>query len=300
MRTVSSLFRILVLPGLTVAAAVGGTPVEATGIALAVPFQDGVLAVTWGWAELLFVRAGEPPVPAASSLEDSRPCSPPSTFGDTAALCVRRADGDYVLSFTPAGGTMEYGPYNDCGAPVFDGSGSLWFTADGFLYNDGTSTGLALEAHTISPDSSGGWLAYCDRNDRLCLMETIGGETRVLASNRRFFAPQFITIGRKTCLLSSSLEGEIVLTSASTGAGVTLARGSHPCWWSDREILLYSVTEDDGHRLTSADIWHVSPGGTPAPVAVSEDALEIQPFVMEEKVMAVDAATGSLLQLPDP
>lgn len=300
MRTVSTLFMILVLPGLTVAATEGGPPVEASGIALAVPFQDGVLAVTWGWRELLFVRAGEPSVPAAASLEDSRPCSPPSTFGNTAALCVRREDGDYVLSFTPEGETTEFGPFRDCGAPVFDGSGILWFTADGSLYRNGASTGLALEAHTISVDSSGGRLAYCDRNDRLCLMETSGGESRVLASDRRFFAPQFISIGRKTCLLSSSLEGEIVMTSVSTGASVTMAVGSHPFWWSARGMLLYSVTEDDGHRLTSADIWHLSPGGTPAPVTVSEEVLEISPFVMEEKLMAIDAATGSLLLLPDP
>lgn len=297
-RTVSILFRILLLPGLT--AAEGGTPVEASGLALAVPFQDGVLAVTWGWGELLFVRAGEPPVPAAVFPEDSRPCSPPSTFEETAALCVRREDGDLVLTFTPEGGTTEYGPFHDCGAPVFDGSGSLWFTADGLLYRNGASTGLALEAHTISVDSSGGSVAYCDGNDRLCLMETTGGEPRVLASDRRFFAPQFITVGRKTCVLSSSLEGDIVMTSVTTGAGVTLARGSHPFWWPSRDMLLYSVTEDDGHRLTSADIWHLSPGGVPAPVTVSEDVLEIHPFVTEGKVMAIDAATGSLLRLPEP
>mgnify|MGYP006278273721 CR=1 FL=1 len=298
MRTVSTLFIFLLLPGLT--AAQGGTPFEVSGLALAVPFRDGVLAVTWGWGELIFVRPGEPPVPAADLPEDSRPCSPPSTFDDTAALCVRRDDGDYVLTFTLEGGKTEYGPFHDCGAPVFDGSGSLWFTADGLLHRNGASTGTALEAHTISVDSSGGRVAYCDRNDRLCLMETAGGEPTVLDSDRRFFAPRFITAGRKTCLLSSSLEGDIVLTSVSTGAGVTLAGGSHPFWWNSRDMLLYSVTEDDGHRLTSADIWHVSPGGVPAPLAVSEDVLEIHPFVWEGRVMAIDASTGSLLQLPEP
>lgn len=300
MRTVPALFAVLLLPGLTAAEAEDGTPFEVSGIALAVPFQDGVLAVTWGWGELLFTRAGEPPVPAAFLPEGSRPCSPPSVFGDTAALCVRREDGDYVLTFTPEGGAVEYGPFLDCGSPVFDGSGSIWFTADGRLYRNGASTGPALEAHTISVDSSGERVTYCDGNDRLCLMETAGGEPRILASDRRYFAPQFITAGRKTCILSSSLEGDIVMTSVSTGTGVALAGGSHPFWWPSRDMLLYSVTEDDGHRLTSADIWSLSPGGIPAPVAVSEDVLEIHPFVTEGSVMAIDAATGSILQLPDP
>ncbi len=295
-------FALLALTVVTVSGIADGTGarLEAAGLSLAVPFSDGVLAVPWGSSELLFIGPGESPEPIPIIWEEARPCSPPSTFGNSAAICMERQGYRFILLFSTVGEPTEYGPYLECGAPVFDGGGSVWYTADGMLMVDDVPTGHQLDAHTISVDPSGNIVVYCDGDDRLCLLETESGENRILSSCCRFYAPTVVLFGGETFIISSTLEGYIYMTSPRNGDSIQLARGSYPFWWSGGGILLYSVTEDDGHNITSSEIWAHRPGWLPFRITSSPLVHEIMPLVLKDVLMAIDADTGSLLTLSQP
>ncbi|MBN2587794.1 MAG: hypothetical protein JXA64_00035 [Candidatus Fermentibacteraceae bacterium] len=295
-------FSLLALVVLTASGTIDGTEdrLEATGLSLAVPFCDGVLAVPWGYGELLFIGPGESPEPFPIIWGEARPCSPPSTSGDCAAICLERQGHEFILLFSIAGESKEYGPYLECGAPVFDGEGSVWFTADGMLMVDGVPTGHQLDAHTISVDPPGNIVVYCDGDDRLCLLETESGGNRILSSCSRFYAPSVVDFGGETFIISSTLEGYICMTCPRSGDSTRLARGSHPFWWSGGGFLLYSVTEDDGHNITSSEIWAHRPGWLPFRMTSSPSVHEIMPLVLNDVLMAIDSDTGSLLTLPQP
>ena len=98
-------------------------------------------------------------------------------------------------------------------------------------------------------------------------------------------------------ILSPTLEGVLHLVSAE-GRDTPLVRGTQPFWWEDKGLLLYSVTEDDGHEITSSDIWACRPGRAEYRLTSSPGVNEIMPFVQGGTLMAIDAETGSLLSLP--
>lgn len=269
------------------------------GLALIVPFDRGILAVPWGYGSILFLErensAGSVPWP----WNESWCCSAPSSCGDLAAVCVNLEASEYILLFSPDSIIEVYGPYDIGGKPVFDDAGNLWFTADGYLHRNGISTGIELESHTISVDASGTQVVFCDNSDRICVLNTDDEEVSVLASGFRFYSPVFVTGLRTTLIVSPTLEGEIVKVSSADGACTSLAVGSHPFWWEDRGTILYSVTSDDGHQITSGDIWMVSLEGVSRQITFTPDIHEILPVVAGSTVYAIEAVTGSLVAIPD-
>lgn len=295
MRTLSMILLLIVAP-LTWGSAVTGPG----GLALAVPFNGGLLAIPWGWNELQAFSGDGEAIQLPLDLDGVRPISAPAVFDDMAAIAFRTGEPEYIATFTLEGTHCEYGPYSDCGAPAFDGTGRLWFTADGSLFVSGQRTPNTVDAHTICPDSSGLAMVYCDEEDRLRILDTVTGTDRVIHSQHRCYAPVFIVFGEGRKILSPTLEGSIIMVSPSDGSWRELARGSHPFWWADEELVLYSVTEDDGHNITSAEIWGVAPGGAPRPLSSTEDLDEIQPFVFRGCVMAIDAGSGSIVRVGGP
>jgi len=269
------------------------------GLALIVPFDRGILAVPWGYGSILFLErensAGSVPWP----WNESRCCSAPSSSGDLAAVCVNLEASEYILFFSPDSIIEVYGPYDKGGKPVFDDAGNLWFTADGYLHTNGVSTGIELESHTISVGASGTQIVFCDSSDRICILNTDDEEVSVLASGFRFYSPVFVTDSRTALIISPTLQGEIVKVSPADGACTPLAVGSHPFWWEDRGTILYSVTSDNGHQITSGEIWMVSLEGVSRQITFTPDIHEIHPVVVDSSVYAIEAATGSLVAIPD-
>lgn len=269
------------------------------GLALIIPFNNGMLAVPWGYGRVLYLESENTARAVPCSWDESRCCSAPSSFEDSAALCVRRSGSEYILLFSPDSIIEAYGPYEKGGKPVFDSLGNLWFTADGYLHENGISTGIELESHTISTDASGVRVVFCDSSDRICILNTDDGVVSVLASDYRFYNPVFVTFEGSDLIVSSSLEGEIVKVSPADGACTSLDEGSHPFWWDDRESVLYSVTSDDGLQITSGEIWLVSPDGVNQRITFTPDIHEIHPVVVDSTVYAINAASGSLVAVPN-
>jgi hypothetical protein len=176
---------------------------------------------------------------------------------------------------------------------------TLWFTADGCLHKNGVSTGIELESYTVSVDVSGVRVAFCDNSDRICVLNTDDGEVSVLASEYRFYNPAFVTFEGSDLIVSPTLEGQIVMVSLADGVCTSLANGTHPFWWEDRESVLYSVTSDNGLKITSGEIWLVSPDGISQQITSTPCIHEIHPVVADGTVYAIDAASGSLVTVPN-
>jgi len=272
----------------------------AGGYALAAPSSSGYWAMTWGFGELHHVdRDGNAtvidfPSPGWTSV------SALAVSGDTAALRVSRSAYDMVLVITGDSITEEYGPYSRAGAPVFSRSRDLWFTADGTLHRNGISTGTALDAYTIAVDGNGSRVAFCDEADRLLMLNINSGDTRILAEHRRFYSPMFISFGAEQYLISPSLDGEILLLDPESGARRVLAEGTHPCWMEEEGLLLYSVTEDDGHMITSGEIWAADLKGNRRRLTFTPEVHEILPFCSGGVIEALNAETGAVVQVEGP
>lgn len=57
-----------------------------------------------------------------------------------------------------------------------------------------------------------------------------------------------------------------------------LGRGANGCWSSDREWILYTITEDDGHYLTASDIYIIRWDGTEKnQLTYTQDLIEVNP-----------------------
>ncbi|MCX8091482.1 MAG: hypothetical protein N3I86_11250 [Verrucomicrobiae bacterium] len=57
-----------------------------------------------------------------------------------------------------------------------------------------------------------------------------------------------------------------------------LARGHHPAWSPDSLKLVFDVARDDGHRITSSDLWLINADGSElTPLTQTPDALETEP-----------------------
>ncbi|MCK5115355.1 MAG: hypothetical protein KAR44_02070 [Candidatus Aegiribacteria sp.] len=272
---------------------------DGPGLALITPFNIGILAVPWDYGSALYLEGGK----AARSIpwhwDESTRCSVPSSCGDSAAICINRNALDYIVLFTSDSLLDLYGPFTNAGMAAFDGFGNIWFTADGFLYRNGISTEIELESHTVAVDHSGSRIAFCDSSDRICLLNTSSGESSVLASDYRFYSPLFVSSGGTVVIVTSSLEGEIVKVSPDDGTCTSLAEGSMPFWWKEMGVLLYSVTSDDGHTITSGEIWKVSLEGENQQITFSSGVHEIHPIALDVAVFAIDAITGSLITVPD-
>lgn len=271
-----------------------------SGLVLITPFDGGILAVPAGYENILYLERGNTAGYIPWPWDESVCCSAPSSHGNSAAVCVSSGGSEYILLFSPDSVLEVYGPYGKGGKPVFNSMGNLWFTADGYLHENGISTGIELESsHTISVDASGNLVAFCDNRDRICILNTDDEEVSVLASGYRFYDPAFVTFEGSDLIVSPTLEGEIVKMSPADGICTSLANGSHPFWLQDRGSILYSVTSDDGLRITSGEIWLVSLDGVNQQISFTPDIHEIHPIVAGGTVYAIDATSGFLVAVPD-
>ncbi len=269
-----------------------------SGLALITPLGSGILAIPWGYGSALYLERENAARSIPWQWDESTRSSAPSSYGDSAAICINRSGSDYVVLFSPDSLLELYGPFTKGGRVVFDGIGNLWFTADGYLYRNGISTGLELESHTVSVDPSGIQVAFCDSNDRICILNTSDGISSILSSDYRFYSPEFVSCEGTVVIVSPTLEGIIVKVSPEDGTCASLAEGSMPFWWKEMETILYSMTSDDGHRITAGEIWSVSPGGVNQQLTFSSDIHEIHPIALDGTVFAINAVTGSLIPVP--
>ncbi len=156
------------------------------------------------------------------------------------------------------------------GAPWVSTSGDLWYTNDGFLFKNGISTGMDVQAFSVSVEDD--QVAFTDRNDNLHI-NTLGCESDRTVQGYRFYSPIVLSGGD---VIAPTLTGEIIYL-ASDGSLMVVGKGEQPSWSYNNEGLFYCVSEDDGHTVTQADIWFVKPGGEPVRITDTPNILETRP-----------------------
>jgi len=186
-------------------------------------------------------------------------------------------------------GVKVLGPYSDAGAPVWDGAGVLWFTAEGSLLRNCTPVGAPLDAYSISVSRQGDRVVYTDRDDRIMVMSVATGSVEVVSDDYRFYGPFFTPCGD---IVSPSMDGGIWLFSGDAAQYVD--QGEQPVWWPSQECILFIRTADDGMQLLSSDLWTWTPEGGSRRLTETPGLLETNPTPSDEGVFFVDAAVGSV------
>ncbi len=190
------------------------------------------------------------------------------TFGDLKLVYISSSRG--VVMHDILSGESVVLCEGPTGAPWLSLSGDLWYTNDGLLYKNNISTGIGIQAFSVSVED--GFVAFTDRNDNLHIT-TLGSESDRIVQGYRFYSPTVLSGGD---VIAPTLTGEIIYLP-SDGSLMVVGSGEQPCWSYREEGLFYCVSEDDGHTVTGADIWFVKPGGEPVEITSTPDVLETRP-----------------------
>jgi Tol biopolymer transport system component len=170
----------------------------------------------------------------------------------------------------------------EVGVPVWFPNGRLGFTYQGnFLITDQSGTVLesiaGISSHITALSSDGQWLLYNDGDDRMWAYHLTDGERfQATPDGRRFFNP--VWSPSDPVAVINELGGPFYLLDIAAGALTKLDDGNHYAWSPDGERIIYDVTEDDGYRITAAEICTIRPDGTGRTVLTdTEDRLEMYP-----------------------
>lgn len=210
-------------------------------------------------------------------------------FGDLKLFCISSSRG-LMQTDMLTGETSVVCP-GRTGAPWFDSEGNLWYTRNGSLYRWNEEVNGSVPAFHVSVEN--GIAAYTDRNDRLRILTLENGRERVV-QGYRFYAPRVTPSGE---VIAPTLTGEIVYLP-SDGSLLVVGSGEQPCWSSELQGLFYSVSTDDGHELTGADLWFTLPGESPVRLTSTPDVYETNPECSGTSVWYTDYAAGTVHCVP--
>jgi hypothetical protein len=230
---------------------------------------------------------GTPGVIHADELGCDRFYRPVESPDGNAVAVWAGADNRNCIVVVNKDGYEVMGPWERAGLPCWDCSGNLWFTAQGELLRNGEYAGQPLSAHHISISPGEERVVFTDRTDRLISMDIASGSVDTLSNDFRYFAPFFINEDE---IVSPSLDGGIILFQ--NGYPVSIDSGEQPVWWQDRNSLIYVKTTDDGHAITSSDIWMWRPEGGSESLGETPGIIEMNPAPASGGILYVDIVTG--------
>ena len=148
----------------------------------------------------------------------------------------------------------------------------------------------------VQPRSASGPLPVMALGAELVRFDAAAGESRVIDTVE----------GRKLNLALSPdggrmafeiMGGHLWVTDTDGGRPVDLGVGNRPSWSPGGDRLAYTITEDDGHQILSADIYVVNADGSgKALLRASDDVLEMHPaWSPDGRYIAYDdLATGRI------
>lgn len=90
-----------------------------------------------------------------------------------------------------------------------------------------------------------------------------------------YFSPQTSPDG--DAVAAPGLSGKLYVADFAGGAPIDLGMGQNPAWSPDGRYLVYEIVTDDGHDLTSCDLWMASRDGKWKQQLTSTDGLERYP-----------------------
>ncbi|HNM45393.1 MAG TPA: hypothetical protein PKH51_00085 [Candidatus Sumerlaeota bacterium] len=120
------------------------------------------------------------------------------------------------------------------------------------LNSDGTvdSTGAAAQNQQ----------AYSE-NDAIYVRTPEGGTVPITSSDDKYFNPVVSPDG-KSVVYQGLTTGLYMANADGSGEPVYIGRGNNAVWAPDSSGVIFDVTTDDGHMLTSGDLYYVDVDGT--------------------------------------
>jgi len=276
-------------------------PVEGTGDFHAIellPFGEGIAATGHAGSRLLVLDGELRPALDLTAEELGvdwfRYIAANPVEGDLWVLA--EDEGPFLLRFDRE--TLEdTGGYRaeQMSNPVVDGSGRLWFSSGGSLYRDFADLRLPVCTSQLAVSSDGERLAWVDGEDRVWRAAVADFEPELL-EERRSMAPFYLPTS--PVLVVPLLEGGFAMHMPD-GTVLEIEEGMQPSWCPEPEGVVYCVSRDDGHSITESDLYLAAITGEVLRLTETPEALETNPSVYDEGIVAVDAANGYLIVVPD-
>jgi len=131
-----------------------------------------------------------------------------------------------------------------------------------FLANNAVGTSAAAFAALV-PASSGkpsGKALFTNSDNEMWVVDENGDLKKLdVGDEAGVYSPQTSPTG--DAVAAPGLSGNLYVADTSTGQYVNFGTGQNPTWSPDGRFLIYEVVTEDGHDLTSSELWIASRDG---------------------------------------
>jgi len=128
-------------------------------------------------------------------------------------------------------------------------------------YLIGASTAAFAALIPASSGKSSGKDIITNANNEVWTIDENGDMKKLLdvKDESGFFSPQTSPAG--DAVAAQGLSGKLYVANMTGGQYVDLGKGQNPAWSPDGRYLIYEVASDNGHDITSSDLWITSRDG---------------------------------------
>ena len=155
---------------------------------------------------------------------------------------------------------------------------------DALQFRDGRETRL-LNAHTgveLAPQTATRPYVYQLRDDIYL------NSRKLTNGDGQYFLPQLSPDGQK--VIYQELARGLRVTDLTSGVTTNLGQGNDPAWSPDSKFVVFSVTADDGHNITAAELYLADLSGRRRQLTDTPELLEMNPaWSPDGKFIAFDA-----------
>jgi|GEM_PF-400615 len=122
----------------------------------------------------------------------------------------------------------------------------------------GFACALASQAAAGKPSKG----VYLDSESQIWVVDENGNRRKLIdvEDEPGYCAPEQSPDGSKYAV--EGFSGNLYVTDARGGEPINLGEGHNPSWSPDGRYVIFEVTTDDGHVITSSDLWVASADGS--------------------------------------
>ncbi|MCL6518217.1 MAG: hypothetical protein K6T99_00115 [Armatimonadetes bacterium] len=140
-----------------------------------------------------------------------------------------------------------------------------------------TFTSFACALSSEAADGKPGSGVYVDSESQIWIVDENGNRRKLIdvEGEPGYCPPTESPQGDKYCVEGYS--GNLYVVDPRGGTPVNLGEGHNPSWSPDGRYVIFEVTTDDGHIITSSDLWIASIDGSQRFQLTSTPGIEADP-----------------------
>ena len=117
-------------------------------------------------------------------------------------------------------------------------------------------------------------------------------EIKISSGNDKFYLP--VLSPRKDAVVFEGLNTGIYIYEIKTRKTIHIGRGNHPSWLPDGSGILYDVSEDDGLRIVSSDIYLALRDGRRFKLTDTKEIKEMMPVASPDMKLVAFESEGQI------